>query len=490
MKVFVAGLMHETNSFSPIATTRESFSDTCLVRPSALPAGAPSLVLLETYPAYGAFLREGERRGDTIICGPAAFAMPSAPAPAHLYAELKAAILTDLAAALPVHAVLLMLHGAQVAEGCDDCAGDLVTAIRDLAGSAVIGVELDLHGFCSDRLIQASDICLACKEYPHDDFDDRARHLYGLVARAVAREIAPVQVRRRVPMLAMHHPTRQPMRGLVDYTNRIERDGQALAVSLLHGFPWADVPDCGAAVIVVCDRDRDAAEALAGRLADAFFAQRDEVMQRIAGLDETLTRAAAAVPPVVVADGSDNPGGGCASDSTFLLHAIRERGVKGAGVAIVWDPAAVAAAHAAGLGADYRGSVGGRHGPCSGTPFEGMIRVIALADDVRQGGFFERAGAAQGAAALDVDGIVVIVSGRRQQCVSPEAFTQFGIDPASLDLIVVKSSQHFHAGFAAVAGTILHCNAPGALSQDFASLPYRRIERPLWPLDTIDRLAS
>jgi microcystin degradation protein MlrC len=489
MKLFVAGLMHETNSFSPIPTTRESFDSTCLVRPAKLAAGDPAFAQLDTYPAYGEILRQAIRRGDTVAQGLAAFAMPSAPAPAALYAELKAAILEDLAAAMPVDAVLLMLHGAQLAEGCDDCAGDLTAAIRALAGPRVsIGVELDLHGFASDRLLAASDICLACKEYPHDDFDARAVQLYDLVARHVAGEIAPVQVRVKAPMLAMHRPTRQPMRGLVDRTNALEQ-GSVLAVSLLHGFPWADTPEAGACVVVVCNGDAERAHSLAEELAAAFFAQRNEVIGRLTPLAVALSTRADRPGPVVLADGADNPGGGCASDSTFLMHALRGT-ARRAGIAIVWDPDAVTAAQTAGVGACYRGAIGGRHGAFSGPPFTGRIRVLALADDVRQGGFFERAGEARGAAALQIDGLVVIVSGRRQQCVSPDAFTQFGIDPAALDLIVVKSSQHFHAGFAPIAGAIVHCDAPGALSQDFAGFPYRRIPRPIWPLDAIDTIAS
>jgi microcystin degradation protein MlrC len=153
----------------------------------------------------------------------------------------------------------------------------------------------------------------------------------------------------------------------------------------------------------------------------------------------------------------------------------------------VWDENAVAEARRAGVGAVYEGAVGGRSGPLAGAPFEGRIRVLALADDVRQGGFFERAGTPMGAAALEIDGVVAIVSGRRQQCVNPEAFAQFGVDPSALDIIVVKSSQHFQAAFAPIAGDILYCDALGPLSQDFASFPYRRIGRPIWPLDSIDR---
>ena len=113
-----------------------------------------------------------------------------------------------------------------------------------------IGVLLDLHGLVSNAMTESADVMLACKEYPHTDFDERARLTYQLTAKAARGEIKPVMAYRWVPMLAMHHPTREPMRGLVDRTTALEVTGRALAISLLHGFPWSDCADGGASVLV------------------------------------------------------------------------------------------------------------------------------------------------------------------------------------------------------------------------------------------------
>ncbi len=486
MRVFVAGMMHETNSFSPIPTTRTSFEETFWLRPSMLRGDhlATAKERLSDYPGYGEFVREAARLGDDVVFGPAAFAIPSAPAPHPVYEEIRDAILEDLSQAQPVDLVLLMLHGAQLSDRCDDCEGDLLQAIRRMVGTRTpIGVLLDLHGLISEEMVEAADVMLACKEYPHTDFAQRAQLTYQLTLVVAHGHAKPATAFRRVPMLAMHHPTRQPMRGLVDRTSDMEQQGQALAVSLLHGFPWADSTD-GCASVLVVGNSRVQADRVADELVRPFFDLRAEVQSRLLTIDQALSESSAE-GPVVISDGSDNCGGGAASDSTYLLHALRDRGLKNSGVGIVWDPETVARARSLGQGGTAEFAIGGKAGPLSGRPFECQAKVRAIADDIIQGGFFEKSGKPLGAAALEADGITILVSGRRQQCVDPEAFRCLGLKPETFSRIIVKSSQHFYANFAAVAGKIVYCDGPGSLTQDFKQLPFRRVRRPIWPLDDI-----
>ncbi|MBV9558401.1 MAG: M81 family metallopeptidase, partial [Pseudolabrys sp.] len=200
---------------------------------------------------------------------------------------------------------------------------------------------------------------------------------------------------------------------------------------------------------------------------------------------EALDRAVATRgSPVVIADGADNVGGGAASDSTFVLQALKARRIANAGVGIIWDPDAVRRAAAAGPGASLRLEIGGRHGAMSGPSFIAHVRVLGVADDVDQDAYFERAGWGAGAAAVEADGVVILLSGVRRQFVDPNAFRQFGVDPTMLKLVVVKSMQHFHERFAPIAADILYARTPGSVSQDFEGLPYRSVRGPIWPLDT------
>ena len=481
MKIYVAALAHETNTFSPIPTRLSSFEAGVLYRPK--PGEDPPDVLV----GYDDMIRIARERGHEVVVGPAAWAQPSGLLARRDYETLRDGILAGLGQAMPVEAVLLMLHGAQMAIGYDDCEGDLLARVRRLVGHDVpIGVELDLHCNITEQMVDTATAIIACKEYPHTDFPDRARELVDIIDRTAKGEIRPVMERFRVPMLSKFHTTYEPMRSFVDKTAALEgRDG-VLSVTLAHGFPWGDMPDVGSSVVVV-GTDRVRAKALAEEIGREFFALRTDVPGRLRSIDEVLDRAAAHDGLTVIADVADNAGGGAASDSTFLLRAMIGRGMTRAALGMIWDPVAVEIAADAGTGARIPMRIGGKMGPASGTPVDVMATVIAVADDPGQlsldGRTIDRLGRS---AAIDVGGIQVVLNSRRQQVFIPDCFRELGIDVAGLKTVVVKSSQHFHAQFSPFATQILYCDTPGTLNNDFGSLPYRKIRRPIWPIDPVE----
>lgn len=485
MRLYLATCQHETNCFSKIATDLDSFRDSLLIRPST--GGIADVRrALNGVVGYGDWVAAAETAGIELALGPAAFAQPSAPASSLTWRTLRQAVLDDLIAAGPVDGILMALHGAQIAEDVEDCEADLIEAVRKITGPGpVIGVLLDLHGHVSPSML-AADAIIACLEYPHTDFSERALKLFEIVRQAISGGPRPFTVMARAPMLAMHHTTRSPMRDLVSSARSAEV-GDTLAVSLMHGFPWSDCAKAGASAVVVANADRSKAATIAADFASRFLALRSQTRDEHLGVEAAIDAALASPGegPAVIADASDNPGGGAASDSTWFLSALLARGVDKAGVAIVWDPQSVAAAQAAGPGSTVTLRLGGHSGPLSGRPIEMDARVLAVSDDVRQGGPFERAGRPQGGALVQVGEVLVVLSGRRQQCVSPDAFATFGVDPTRLRLLVVKSMQHFHAEFAPIARSIHYANGPGSLTFDLASLAYQRLPRPIWPLDPI-----
>jgi microcystin degradation protein MlrC len=485
MKVFIAALAHETNSFSPIPTSLDSFRENILFRPGNDPGCNPE----GAFVGYADFVRIARERGHAAVLGIAAWAQPSGPTVKADYETLRDEILADLGRALPVDAVLLMLHGSQMAVGYDDCEGDLLSRVRDLVGERVaIGVELDLHCNITETMMRAATAIVACKEYPHTDFPERARELYDIIERTVQGRIAPKMRRRRVPMLSKFHTTRDPMRSFLARVKAMEGRNGVLSISLCHGFLWSDMPDAGASVILVTEGDREEHDTLLDALAEEFFSLRNEVYGRYLSIPVALDRALAQPKgPVIIADVSDNPGGGAPGDSTFLLQALLERGVRDAAVAMIWDPMAVEVAMRAGAGAQIPMRIGGKSGRCSGPPLDVDAEVRAVAANPTQQGLEPHRREALGAAAaIRVDGVDVVLNSRRQQSFSPDCFTELGIDPSRKRILVVKSAQHFHRFFAPVASTILYCDAPGALQNNLAALPFRKLARPIWPLDAID----
>lgn len=487
MKVFVASLCLETNSFSPFPTGKNAYSG----RPIYRPAAGDGYDACKDHVGYLAFIQAAEQRGHKVIRGTASSASPGGVMGQVFYENLRDELLMQLEVAMPVDMVCLMLHGAQIAEGYDDCEGDIVARVRHLVGPDVpIGVELDLHANLSEVLFEQATVVAACKEYPHTDFPETAQQIFHAVEASVSGELKPTTAWVPIPMLTLLHTTVEPGKSLVAKAREYEKQQDVLSVSIVHGFPWSDTPYTSAGVIVVTDNNREKAETIARELAQDFFTLRCADINHYLSLDEALDRALSVDierGPVVIADASDNPGAGTAGDSTFLLKALLERRVEAAAISAIWDPVAVTIARDAGVGATLSMRIGGKAGPASGEPLDVMVTVTALAENLQQRGPGTMKGWPLGdAAAIRVDGIDILLHTERAQTFSPDGLEALGITPSDKRLIVAKSAQHFYEHFSRFASEVIYCNAPGGRSLDFASLPYQNLKRPIWPLDDIE----
>jgi len=480
-KIFTACLGTETNTFSALPTGLQLFEDTCLFRKRSYGDKVPLFAApLEVW------RRMAEAEGWQVVESLCAFAQPAGRTVRSVYESFRDEILADLQAALPVDAVLLSLHGAMVAEGYDDAEGDLLAQIRRLVGPMVpVGVELDLHANLSRQKLESATAIVLFKEYPHIDVPERAADLFRLMAEAIAGRTRPVMAAFDCRTVGVFHTTREPMRGFVDRCSALEgRDG-VLSVSVVHGFPWADVADMGSKILVVADGDRSQAEALARRLGMEFFALRHQTQPAYVGLDQAMARAARhnQHQPLVLADVSDNAGGGAASESTFILQAMLERGIKDAAIGMFWDPMAVRLAFEVGEGAELALRLGGKLGPASGPPLDLAVRVTGLKRDayVSFGGREKSLAPVGDMAAFEAGGVAIVCNTLRSQCKSVECFSHVGIDAAKKRVVVVKSMQHFHAAYAPIASEILYVAVPGAVTPDLLALDYRKASKRQWP---------
>lgn len=504
LSVFLAALAHETNSFSPLPTTLRSFREDILYQRGE---GAAALALAHGFPGYGYLMDLAAQHGDTLIPGLCAWAQPAGPLSRHSYEQLRDALLAQLAAAAPVSMVALVLHGAMLADGYPDCEGDLLARVREVVGPAVpIGALLDLHGNVTPAMIASGALLIACKEYPHTDYPERSAELYALLAKAARGGAMPRMRMRRVPMLGLFGTTEGPMRDFVASLQQVEQEPGIVSVSAMHGFPWSDTSATSAAILVASEGDNDnggagagdadgvdaAADALADRLADELFALRTLAVAPSLSVDEALSAALQAARGgglVVIADRADNPGGGAACDSTFLLRALIERGIDNVALGMLWDPQAVQIAADAGVGARLPLRIGGKVGVHSGAPVDVLAEVLAVRHDAQQRGLGGHGSDALGSAvAIRAHGIDIVLNTKRQQVFSPDCFTELGIDLAAKRLVVVKSTQHFRAGFDPISVATVYCDGPGTLNSKLAALPYQQLRRPMWPLDAFDTL--
>ncbi|MCE2473014.1 MAG: M81 family metallopeptidase [Anaerolineae bacterium] len=483
MKVFAGGISTETNTFSPMPTGLADFD---IARAADLDEsgqmggfGGP----------FNIFRRRCQERGWDYHFSLYASAQPAGTTVRGVYESLRDEMLEALHDALPVDIVLLPLHGAMVAEGYDDCETDIATRAREIVGpSAKIGIELDLHCDLTQELIDAVDAIVIFKEYPHTDINERAEELFAIIADAAEGKTRPTMALYDCRMIGLFLTPFEPMRGFVDDMSAREAEPGVLSLSLAHCFPWADVPSCGAQMLAISDDDPALAANLAQEFGRRFFAMRHALDPPSLSLDAALDKALAAdAGPVVVADQADNAGGGAPSDSTFVLRALLERGVTNAALGMIWDPVAVTVVMSAGAGATLDLRLGGKMGPMSGDPLDLRVIVSGIIADMKQQ-WTQSDGAVSvdcgDAVRLHCQGIDIIVNSIRRQVFSPTVFSNFGIDPASKRLLVVKSTQHFYAGFATPevgASEIIYMAGPGAVAPRFREIPYQRADLRKYP---------
>ena len=474
MRVFSASLATETNTFAPLPTGLDAFRDRFTFR-----AGEhPDVPQLFTGPLWAARLRAREH-GLELVEGLCAAAMPAGVTTRHAHETLRDELLADLRAALPVDVVLLGLHGAMVADGCDDCEGDLLGRVRAIVGpDVVVGAELDPHAHLSDAMVRHADLLVAFREYPHTDAIERGLELVDACVRIARGELRPVPAVFDTGTLRTLHTSREPMRGFVDRTKALEgRDG-IVSISTIHGFPWADVADLGTRLLVYADGDAALARRTADALGAGLRAVCDAMRTRGPSIDAAIDDALAGPAwPVVLADGADNAGGGAPSDATFVLRRLVERDVRGSVLGPLWDPVAVSIAMQAGEGARLPLRIGGKVAPVSGDPLDALVEVRALRRDATMPGLSCSVEPLGDCALVAIGGVEVVLNARRTQAFSTELFTQFGVDLRERRLVVVKSSQHFHASFSRIAARILYVDAPGTLTTDLTTLPFRKARR-------------
>ena len=482
MKYFIALLLTETNSFSPIPTGMDEF------RQFGLWHGNASSQDKLFGPVLAGWRRMAAAAGHEVVESLGAVAQPAGPVDMPVYEAFKQEILLDLEQALPVDVVLLQLHGAMSATGCDDCEGDLLKEIRKLAGpGTVIGAELDLHCLLSPAMVEYADLLVSYKEYPHTDIIDCSNRLFHLCTDIAEGRLQPLGSVFDCRMISTWKTTEQPMGSFVEKLRGLEETEEIISISFCHGFPWGDSEHNGAKVLVYTNGNEAYATQKAAEIGREIWSMRHATHPEYPGIEEALDQISASDRrPIVLADTADNPGGGAPGDATFILEQVLSRKIDDVVTGVYWDTEVIEMCRNAGMGATLDLKLGGKSGVTSGSPVGITVKVRAFlenysqpdTDDGRQ-----TVGSLAWVSLVDTSlaNVNIVISEYRRQTLHPEIFTAPGIDLSEMKLIIVKSSQHFHAGFAHLAEEIIYVTSPGALNFDFASIPYRKYTQPYWP---------
>src|SRR5216683_5986809 len=462
-RIAVGGFLHETNTFAPTKATYDDF-----VHGGGWPSMALGSDVLKVMRninvGLAGFIGAAEANGwelvPTISCG----ASPSAHVTKDAFERIVKVMVDGIAAAGPLDAVYLDLHGAMVTEHLDDGEGEILARVRKLIGQDVpLVASLDLHANVTPDMVEHADALIAYRTYPHVDMADTGR--------AAATHLAPLlrtrqrfaKAFRQLPFLipiSWQCTNDQPTKGIYEKLASLESDAVP-TLSFAPGFPAADFPDCGATVFAYGRMQADA-DAAADNIAALIESHENDFDGRIYTPDEgvrhAMELATRASKPIVIADTQDNPGAGGDSDTTGMLRALVRNGATKAAIGVIVDPESAKAAHAAGQGATIRLALGGKSGIPGDAPFEATFVVEQLSDGqfIAPGPYFGGSRMNLGpSAALRIGGVRVVVGSRKAQLADQAMFRYVGIEPTEQSILVNKSSVHLPADTAALPWTRL-----------------------------------
>jgi microcystin degradation protein MlrC len=496
MKLVIAQMKHETNTFSPVPTPIGRFA----VDGGVPPEGDAAVASVRgTGSAIAAFVELAQAAGADITVPIAASAWPSGPVDDAAFEHIASRIVGAVRAGCD--GVLLDLHGAMVTRTHEDGEGELLRRIRAAAPGVPVGVALDMHTNLYDAMGANADVIAGYQTYPHVDM-----HATGLRAgRALIAKLQgkarPAMAWGRAPMLP--HVMRQgtddsPNREIQARCREMEAQG-ALCASVFVGFPNADIECAGLSAVVVTDGDAALARRWCDELLDMAWRVREAFVYRPEPLAVSMTRAVelaqsrpAGSGPIVLLDHSDNCASGGTMDTMTVLGAMLDAGLRDAAAFAVFDPSAVQQMMAAGIGATIELPLGGKLDMPAvglrGRPRTVKGRVVLLTEGRYRNAGPMGTGEAQSMGATAVfeeaaTGLRIVVISNHVEPHDLAAFTAVGIDPQRLTYLMLKSRVHWRAGLRNLAHGVFECNGTGVCTSDYDALAFQRVRRPIYPLD-------
>src|SRR5712692_10458031 len=493
-RVLTGRFMHETNTFSVQRTDMALWRRRDFHRDNEIP-----VAFRGTRSALGATFEAADKYGWTLVHPVSANANPSGIVTDDAFEQIGGMILGAAEHQGPIDGVLLHLHGAMVVESYEDGEGELLMRLRQKLGSEVpVVVTLHLHANVTQEMADNASALIAFRTYPHIDQYERAWQGAELLERAMQGEVRPRTVIARRPMIYGLDRGRHkegPMAELIARGEALETSGEALVVSICAGFSRANIRDVGPSVTVTIDMSRSDGRPHGQATAEAFmdhaWATRDYHSFTLLPVAEAVARARAGKPgdqPLVIADYTDNPGGGGYGDATALLKGLVEAGVERVAFHALCDPEAAGAAMQAGIGQATL-TLGGKIDPAMG----GGLRTLAGEITHLSNGKFIAYGPMGGGLERDygpsvvfrVGGIDIIVISNNGQAVDLGQFTSLGIDPTRYTTVCVKSMQHFRAAFEPIGREIILVDTGALCSEIYTPELFDKVRRPIWPLDPI-----
>lgn len=492
-RVLLGQFMHETNTFCKRMTDADAFrAFYCHEGDEVLSA------LSDTANEVGGFVDAARAHGWTLMPTVATFATPGGVVTDGAWDAFAGRIFDTARHQGPFDGVVLSLHGAMVRHDGTDGDAALVSGLRSILGPDVpIAVTLDLHANLAPSLCNEADIVMSYKTFPHVDMRQTGRKAAEALQARMQNGRSIRTVVRKLPMLTLPEGGRtdsEPMSGLIALAAKIEESSpELLDVSINAGFSLADIPEIGPTVTVCHNDAQRVAEAAAERLASEMWDARNAPTEALLTPAEAaqLAHTHNAGSPLILADPSDNPGDGAYGDATNLLAQLIQHGGQDILFGALCDPAAVHIAQEAGVGQTIQIRLGGHFDPAfGGEPLSVSARVMALGDGryVCDSPMWNGVEQSCGPSALmRIENVEVLVTSAATQALDMNIFRALGVEPLQKRVIALKSTQHFRAAYAPVAGRIALVDGAGLASPSLDRLQFARIPRPIFPFDPVTR---
>ncbi len=506
MRVIIGSIMHEANTFSKIRTDLAAFKRMELLL-------GDEIVDYHTNrkTEIGGILYAFRDKNVEVIPTISASAQPSGIVYSSTAEFLKETLLIHIEKNQNADAILLVLHGAMVTEGIDDFEGVLLKEIREIVGNEIcIGLTLDLHANVSTLMGNNVDFIIGYRTHPHTDQWMIGQRAANMISYLMKKRSKATTTMKKLPMILPAETSLMPRTKLLEKIYEIEKDDEILTASFFLGYPWADIDIIGPSVVVTTNNNLELAERKADELASLMWKLKNNFALPISSIDVAINEALHFTEkPVILCDMGDTLYGGAGGDVPALLLEVIRTKTKNAVLTAIVDPDSVQKAIQVGQGKEILLDIGGKLDQENGRPvrIKGKIKLITSEDSVRKSmlslykdkkvSSFEDALARESMCGLNKDRrgflAVIEIEGKNEivlienkmQVFMPSFLYSLGIDPKKKKIVIVKDGIAPVLTYEKIAKKIIFVDSPGWCSQNFNSINYAHVPRPIFPLDDV-----
>ena len=485
IKVGLVGIYHESNTFLAVKTTLQDFREGHFfvgerIREEYVDAHHEIGGMLEVLDAH-----------PRITLMPLFFAeaTPGGTIESSTAEKLVKDLLECLRNVGTLDGLMVAVHGAAVAENYSDFDGHWLETVRKQVGDIPVIGTLDPHANVSHKMVSVTDALVAYETNPHIDQRDTGRRAARLMVEALIDQTQFSQSLRQCDLaisIDRQFTSADPCLSLYDYVAELRAIEGVASISVLLGFPYADVRDMGSAFIAVSRKSKGQTEELVSMLNSYIWSRRRDFAGKFTSVEEAIGKLKNAKKPVLLLDMGDNVGGGSPGDGTILLEALEQTDYRS--FVCIYDPESVQQLQFSKLDSFMDITIGARTDTLHGRSLSRTIKLLRRVD----GKFSESAPRHGGQVHYD-QGLTAIVqtgnnstvmlTSRRMVPFSLQQLLSFEIYPEHFEVIVAKGVQAPIAAYEGHCPTIIRVNTPGVTTADMTKLNFTNRRKPLFPFD-------